>query len=278
WIWSDASASGGRPAGEAIVLRRSFALPALPRRARAVITADNEYDLLVNGRPIAADSEWPSVEVVDLGPHLVPGENEIRITARNHGSSPNPAGVFFEAVLAGDDDTVTTIASDARWQCLPEADPDEGWRPAAALESQQFLGAEVNRRIDAALAGLRRAGGPAVRASLVRADPLMRALGRPGREQVVSRRPDRLTTLQALQVTNGRELGRMLAAGAGPLRNAWADDDALVEHVYLALLSRRPTSSERSVAADVLATGDGTEGIEDLLWIVLMLPEFQLVP
>src|SRR5262249_2926080 len=37
-----------------------------------------------------------------------------------------------------------------------------------------------------------------VRAALLKSDPLMRSLGRPNREQVVTTRPDLLTTLQAL--------------------------------------------------------------------------------
>ncbi len=42
-----------------------------------------------------------------------------------------------------------------------------------------------------------------IRASLVPADPLLRSLGRPNREQVVSTRPEQLTTLQALELSNG---------------------------------------------------------------------------
>src|SRR5206468_11102804 len=53
-----------------------------------------------------------------------------------------------------------------------------------------------------------------VRAALVNADPLMRSLGRPNREQVVTTRPDQLTTLQALDLSNGQILTDMLARGA----------------------------------------------------------------
>jgi hypothetical protein len=43
-----------------------------------------------------------------------------------------------------------------------------------------------------------------VRAALVNADALMLSLGRPNREQVVTTRGDVLTTLQALDLSNGR--------------------------------------------------------------------------
>src|SRR5262249_46857745 len=51
------------------------------------------------------------------------------------------------------------------------------------------------------------------RAALVTADPLMRSLGRPNREQVVTTRPDQLTTLQALDLTNGSILADTLNRG-----------------------------------------------------------------
>ena len=44
-----------------------------------------------------------------------------------------------------------------------------------------------------------------VRATLVDCDPLMRSLGRPNREQVVTTRPDQLTTLQALDLVERRD-------------------------------------------------------------------------
>ena len=49
-----------------------------------------------------------------------------------------------------------------------------------------------------------------VRAALVNADALMRSLGRPNREQVVTTRPDALTTLQALDLANGETLNGLL--------------------------------------------------------------------
>ena len=54
-----------------------------------------------------------------------------------------------------------------------------------------------------------------VRATLVDCDPLMRSLGRPNREQVVTTRPDQLTTLQALDLANGQILTTTLDARRG---------------------------------------------------------------
>ena len=53
-----------------------------------------------------------------------------------------------------------------------------------------------------------------VRASLVKSDALMRSLGRPNRDQIVSMRPSDLTTLEAIDLANGQTLADDLAKGA----------------------------------------------------------------
>ena len=55
-----------------------------------------------------------------------------------------------------------------------------------------------------------------VRASLVKSDALMRALGRPNRDQIVSMRPSDLTTLEAIDLANGETLATAIERGARP--------------------------------------------------------------
>jgi hypothetical protein len=122
------------------------------------------------------------------------------------------------------------------------------------------------------------AGGlPAVRASLVTANPLMRALGRPNREQVVTTRPDLLTTLEALDLSNGQILADTLAAGAANLLKSDSSPPELVESLYRKALCRKPTSEEQQIALDLVGSPAAAEGVADLLWVVVMLPEFQLI-
>jgi hypothetical protein len=117
------------------------------------------------------------------------------------------------------------------------------------------------------------------RASLVIADPLMRSLGRPNREQVVTTRPDQLSTLQALDLSNGAILADLLDRGAANLlkTHSQATPDELIALVYRSALSRPPTAAELSVSRDVLGAKPTAESLSDLLWVVVMLPEFQLV-
>src|SRR5262249_31145783 len=117
-----------------------------------------------------------------------------------------------------------------------------------------------------------------VRAALVPANALMRSLGRPNREQVVTTRPDLLTTLQALDLSNGELLADTLAKGAPRLLKAGAKDaDGHVRAVYRQALCRPPTTEELRAARGLVGSPPTAEGLADLLWAVLMLPEFQLI-
>ena len=116
-----------------------------------------------------------------------------------------------------------------------------------------------------------------VRASLVAADPLTVALGRPNREQVVTSRPTVATTLQALELTNGETLAKILHRGAEQLASADPAPDTLVDRLYRNALGRTPQQSEKSLATDLLGRPLRPDGVEDLLWAMVMLPEFQLI-
>lgn len=116
------------------------------------------------------------------------------------------------------------------------------------------------------------------RAALAVADPLQRALGRPNREQVVTERLTAATTLQALELTNGATLAGMLDKGAAH----WAEKQSLtpagrVDALYEMALARPPTARERKLALAEIGSPVRKNGMEDLLWTLAMLPEFQLV-
>jgi len=118
-----------------------------------------------------------------------------------------------------------------------------------------------------------------IRAALVRSDALMRSLGRPNREQVVTTRPDVLTTLQALDLSNGQILTDLMNRGAANVVKAHAKDppEQLIDFVYRTALCRRPTSQEMASAHQIVGTTVTVESMADLLWCVCMLPEYQLI-
>jgi hypothetical protein len=118
----------------------------------------------------------------------------------------------------------------------------------------------------------------AVRAAMVPANPLMKALGRPNREQVVTRRSMIATTLEALELNNGAILDETLKQGAARWADRYASDpQGLIGAVYLAALGRDPQPDELTAASELLGERPTAESVSDLLWAVVMLPEFQLI-
>jgi mono/diheme cytochrome c family protein len=120
---------------------------------------------------------------------------------------------------------------------------------------------------------------PVVRAALVPANPLQVALGRPNREQVVTVRNSVATTLETLELTNGSELTQRLNHGAEKVlqRQTGNPAKAVTRHLYLTGLGRHPTRQELGSATQALGNPVNPAGVEDLLWAIAMLPEFQLI-
>lgn len=118
-----------------------------------------------------------------------------------------------------------------------------------------------------------------VRAPLVPASALQTALGRPNREQVVTVRSSVATTLEALELTNGRELNGILSRGADAILagSSYQWPEMLVEKLYLTALGRPATNDELDLTLPMLGKPIRKAGVEDLLWAITMLPEFQLI-
>lgn len=118
-----------------------------------------------------------------------------------------------------------------------------------------------------------------VRATLLPSDLLQRSLGRPNREQVVTSRPGLLTMLQALDLTNNQELSQTLADEAAQTlaRSEELAPGDLIVDLFVRALSRPPTSEEMDVLMKLVGDEPTQQGFEDLLWAVVMLPEFQTI-
>lgn len=289
WVWGDSAKAGAPPAGDTVTLRKILKLDAAPVSASAVVTADNSFTLYVNGRQVSSGEDWNRLESVPLHQALKEGANVIVIVARNAGKAPNAAGAFFEARLRSAEGAETVLITDASWEshtAVPAgkegrlgALPAKGWKPVTLVKPVPGWTQVVERDGPPLLAQASLASLRPVRASLMKSDFLMRTLGRPNRDQIVSMRPDDLTTLEAIDLSNGAILTDTLARGARNLlaKKQWPDMAAFVQWLYLSALSREPSADEVAEMTSALGGGLTEQGIADALWSVVMLPEFQRV-
>jgi hypothetical protein len=284
WIWSRAE-TGDAKAGETVVFRKKFDLKSAPVQAIAAVSCDNSYTLYLNGQRIHAGDNWEAPDAVLLTGKLKAGPNDLVIVAKNGGNGPNPAALACEIVAHLANKEQVSISSDSSWQWTdrqPNAkgvfakEPDN-WQPAVVAKNPIW-----NDRVGPQLAAILTAGSQSAglkpRASLLKSDFLMRALGRPNRDQIVSLRPAELTTLEAIDLANGQSLADALQQGGTKLASRdWKSPDDFTRWLFVSTLSREPSPNEQAVLRDVLGDKLTPQGIEDALWSVLMLPEFQLV-
>ena len=295
WIWTEAGAET-KALAEPVYLRKTFTLAAVPARAHAVVACDNGFTLFVNGKEVASGKDYTQPSFINLQPHLVAGENVIAAIAINHtpGNNPppagqpskeseaNPAGFILIAQFIGA--ATNNIISDKTWKAA-KAGPagwasktfdTAAWGVAAELGAANMAPWKLGAKLDSAMGVAEEHS--LVRASLVAADPLAVALGRPNREQITTTRASAATTLQGLELTNGDTLDRILKRGATKLLKGHNGLTAkLVEDVFTKSLGRPPTKKELALAVELIGAPAKAEGVEDLLWSVAMLPEFQLI-
>ncbi|MEY2724583.1 MAG: hypothetical protein RLZZ458_450 [Planctomycetota bacterium] len=289
WIWGTSAANAAVPAsGEAISLKKSFQLPKGVASAAALITCDNSFILFVNGREVERSDAWEQPRVINLRQQLKSGENTLLAVAANGGSGPNPAGFYLDLRARLESDEQITVVSDESWEfsnSLPagregRAGAVKGpWKPAVVVPTLDVWSHAVNNG-DARARLQQSAAGriEMVRASLMKNDFLMRSLGRPHREQIVSMRPDELTTLEAIDLANGAVLANYLRKGSTTLQSRWqADREGLINYLCTFAWSREPSPAEQTAMLDALSPQPTAEEIEDITWTILMTPEFLLV-
>ena len=264
WIWHDGQGSSK------CELRTSIQLKQVPQAASVLATCDNAFTMKVNGKQVASSKNWQAPLQFEITKYLVAGKNQIEVAGEMFGGS---AGFICQLLLV-QGKTHQVIPTDQTWEVRK---PNGDWQKAQELHPHgggpwgAILSSKAVQRSNGGSAG------PPVRAALMQNDFLMRSLGRPHRDQVVTTRPDSLTTLQAIDLANGDILANHLAQGAQNLVRQGQTSAELIDWLYRFALSRRPTNDEKSVLAEVVGDGSQPTPVEDLLWMVFMQPEFQII-
>jgi hypothetical protein len=123
WIWH----TEGNPAVSAPVgkryFRRSFTLEGKEDidSARVFMTADNSFELWVNGRKAGHGDNFHLAPALDVKRMLRVGVNVLAVVADNGGSSPNPAGLIGVLVVKFRDGHTLTVMTDKDWQSAEAA-------------------------------------------------------------------------------------------------------------------------------------------------------------
>jgi mono/diheme cytochrome c family protein len=300
FLWNQTNAAERAAAGH-LYFRKTFHLDDVPEDATAAALCDNSFTLYINGREVGKGDDFKTAYVYDVRQYLRKGENLIAADAVNHlrdntipapgqkvsDEQQNPAGFIFYARLrttSGGKEKVGDFSSDKSWKCS-EAAPkgwetanfsDTAWKHASVLGEMGMVPWRVTK--DYMIGRLASFYPGGVRAALVSADSLTTALGRPNRDQTVTTRPLAATTLQALELTNGETLADILKRGAARLRAAREfNEERWVADIYLRALNRKPERGEVQLARQLAGKPVRADGVEDVLWAVTMLPEFQLI-
>jgi hypothetical protein len=117
-------------------------------------------------------------------------------------------------------------------------------------------------------------------------DPLALALGRPTREQVTTCREEEASMLQMLEMVNGQSLANGITQGVGRLIASPLGRQERIESVLDVLCmrayARAASAEERVVLGPMLGAPDAPAeqrqaGWEDVIWLLVMNPEFQFI-
>lgn len=288
WIWAPLE-YGVAPGGQSVALRKKIQLPAEVAAGGAVVTCDNAFDLYVNGRWVSSGQDWTQPEAVPLRGSLKKGANSIVVIVKNGADVPNAAGFFFQAHLKLSDQSSIRLQSDETWEFNSNAPPmgenklpriRGPWQRVEVVPALSVWANMMNQRGRPMLAEVEKMteAMPMVRASLMKNTALMKSLGRPMREQIVSMRPDRLTTLEAIDLANDPTLADTFARGAERLlEQTGGDTDAIARSLFRRALTRPPTEQELKLIGSVLGDRPDQALVQDAIWAICMLPEFFLI-
>ena len=284
WIWK-ASAATPPAAGDQALLRKDFTIEKRVIGAGLIASADNSFTLQLNRKQVLSGSNWNELEAASVMNFLRPGVNRILFLAKNGGDKPNAAGAFAMLRLVFDDGTEEIITTDDTWQAatsIPKNFASPKWDFAALKWSSvsemkvDVWPAAIDPLIGETLAMKSSNSDLMVRASLLKSDFLMRSLGRPNRDQIVTSRPNEITTLEAIDLSNSETLAGYLDRGAARLLDN-ASDPGFIDELFLSTMTRYPGEKEKSLLNEILTDTPDTQTIADVLWVITMTPEFMLI-
>lgn len=143
WIWfKEGNPAAAAPADKRY-FRRMLTLDGATEieSARMVMTADNEFELWVNGHRVGGGEDFTHTFVLDCTRRLLPGTNLLTVIAVNGATTPNPAGLIGNLIIRHRDGQTVEVATDGKWESAKTANGEwrtdaqapGSWQPAMEL-------------------------------------------------------------------------------------------------------------------------------------------------
>ncbi len=126
WVWLP-EVGMNAPVGN-VYFRKTVNLPIGPTISKATfdLTADNEFQLFINGKWAGSGMHWRLMQHVNVLPLLSHGRNILAVKATNTGSSPNPAGLLGRLSITWSNGRTQIIPVDNTWKI--SAVLTRGWK------------------------------------------------------------------------------------------------------------------------------------------------------
>lgn len=124
WIWHpEGNPAISAPPGKRY-FHRSFEIEnnRVIKSAHGTMTADNSFELLVNGKSAGTGNNFNIAQTMDVCALLKPGQNELTVIAENSDNKANPAGLIGSLTLHFTDSSTTVINTDRQWSSSTSAD------------------------------------------------------------------------------------------------------------------------------------------------------------
>ncbi len=133
WIWDNRQAASAAAVGKRY-FRRVLEIPAGAEVASAYVlmTADNAFQLWVNGQPAASGQDFHYFVAAEVSRWLRPGVNVLAIAAENGGTHPNPAGLIGVLVVRFRHGAPLVLVTDRHWQAAATTTGDWTTEPGTA--------------------------------------------------------------------------------------------------------------------------------------------------
>ena len=130
WIWAPEQAASEVPAGTCF-FRKRFNI-SNPERASIEITADNRYELYVNGRLVGKGADWRKLDTYDVQRYLIPGTNLIAVRVDN--DKPGSAGLVANVTVRRQGNTDVSYSTDSSWRTTLEE--TQNWQQLAFRDTK----------------------------------------------------------------------------------------------------------------------------------------------